>query len=109
MPEPERGSADNERDMNKPRSRRSLRWGLCAGGGYIAVVILIFSITAVTTRPDNVGLDWIPFILLAMPWFRLGQAQEFLIPGLVLNATISFGLGVVAGVVFRGRRDGAKT
>jgi hypothetical protein len=36
--------------------------------GYVVLVVAVFALTAATTSPSNVGLDWIPFYLLTMPW-----------------------------------------
>ena len=38
--------------------------------------------------PINVGLDWIPFMFLSMPWYALDV--RLLVPGLVLNAGLMY-------------------
>ncbi len=39
--------------------------------GYLCLVVALYAFTAHYTKPENVGYDWIPFILLAMgPWYR---------------------------------------
>ena len=35
------------------------------------IVVVVFALTASTTKPSSVGLDWIPFMLLSMPWYAL--------------------------------------
>ncbi len=89
--------------MEVSRGSRALRDGSVLAGIYAVIVLVVFGITALTTRPDNVGLDWIPFFMLAMPWATMGKAQEFLIPRLIANALILFTIGAVIGFVFRGR------
>jgi len=43
------------------------RLGLWVGGIYFFLAAALFTLTILTTKPDNVGLDWIPFVMLAMP------------------------------------------
>lgn len=42
--------------------------GFALAACYFALVVAVFTLTAATTKPSNVGLDWIPFYLLTMPW-----------------------------------------
>jgi hypothetical protein len=58
-----------------------------------------YSYTSFTTKPDNVGLDWIPFVMLAMPWYAINS--QFLFPGLIVNAGILFFLGTLVEKVRR--------
>lgn len=67
--------------------------GFCVSATYVLVVVLIFALTALTTKPSNVGLDWIPFFLLASPWSLLNP--RLLLPGLVLNAVLLYLLGTL--------------
>jgi hypothetical protein len=43
---------------------------------YFVLVVAVFALTAATTSPSNVGLDWIPFYLLTMPWSLLFERLE---------------------------------
>jgi hypothetical protein len=52
----------------------------------------VFAYTSYTTKPDYVGYDWIPFILLTWPWSSIG-AKPLL--GLLLNAAILYIVGTV--------------
>jgi hypothetical protein len=69
------------------------RVGVYCAGSYCAITLLVFVFTAVTTRPENVGYDWIPFVSLAMPWYRI--SPRLLLVGLVLNAGCFYLLGVI--------------
>ena len=62
-------------------------------GFYCAIALLIFVLTEVTTRPENVGYDWIPFVLLAIPWYWINP--RLLVVGLILNAGCFYLLGVM--------------
>lgn len=73
-------------------SRRS-RLGSWIAGIYAALVVAVFALTAATTKPDNVGLDWIPFVMLAMPWYRLDI--HLLFPGFIANVIILYFVGAV--------------
>jgi hypothetical protein len=66
---------------------------------YAFIVVLVYSYTSFTTKPDNVGLDWIPFVMLAMPWYAINP--QFLFPGLIVNAGILFFLGTLVEKVRR--------
>jgi hypothetical protein len=73
--------------------------GLCVATAYMLVVILVFVVTAVNTKPSNVGLDWIPFVLLAMPWYAMNP--QLLLPGMAANAAIMYLLGTVLQTFWR--------
>jgi hypothetical protein len=60
---------------------------------YVLAVVFVFALTALTTKPDNVGLDWIPFVLLAVPWYLLDT--RLLLPGLILNVGLMYLLGTL--------------
>lgn len=69
------------------------RAGFCAAAIYVLIVVLVFSVTAYNTKPSNVGYDWIPFVLLSMPWYRLDP--QLLFPGLIANAGLMYLLGTL--------------
>lgn len=73
--------------------------GLSVSLLYSLLVILIYTYTAANTKPENLGYDWIPFILLAMPWYRINP--RLLIPGLIINAVAFYFLGVLLRKVWR--------
>jgi hypothetical protein len=81
---------------------RAIRLGCYGAGTYIAIVALVYAVTALMTRPDDLGYDAIPLRMLAMPWLGIGHAPEFF-PGLILNAVLPFGVGTMLGLV-RSRR-----
>jgi hypothetical protein len=67
--------------------------GFCVAATYVLIVIAVFLFTAATTKPGNVGLDWIPFALLSMPWYGLNTWLLF--PGLIANACLMYILGTL--------------
>ncbi len=78
----------------KPLTRARInQGGFCVSATYVLIVITVFAFTAATTKPSNVGLDWIPFILLSMPWYALNT--RLLFPGLVANACLMYLLGTI--------------
>src|SRR5215475_4601213 len=60
---------------------------------YVLAVVFVFALTALTTKPDNVGLDWIPFVMLASPWYFLNP--RLVLPGLILNVGLMYLLGAL--------------
>jgi|GEM_PF-3193050 len=62
--------------------------GFCVAATYVLIVVVVFAFTASTTKPGNVGYDWIPFILLSMPWY--GLSPRLLLPGLIANAGLMY-------------------
>jgi len=84
---------------------------------YIATVVAVYFLTALTTKPDDVGLDWIPFLMLSMPWWyvftRLITPNSLLpaIPGFILNAGILYLLGMLIGNLWRhyAQEDGGQS
>lgn len=66
--------------------------GLRLAGVYSALVAGVWTLTALTTSPSKVGLDWIPLLMLAWPWVELG-GQSMLLPGLALNVVACYLLG----------------
>ncbi len=49
------------------------RTGFGLAAGYVVVVVAVFALTAATGRPSDVGLQWIPFAALTMPWYLLSE------------------------------------
>jgi hypothetical protein len=73
------------------------------GGFYLAVtyvlIVVVFALTASTTEPSNVGLDWIPFVLLSMPWYAL--KVRLLVPGVIVNTGLMYLLGTLLHALWR--------
>lgn len=69
------------------------RGGFCVAASYFLVVVVVYAYIALTTKAENVGYDWIPFVLLAMPWYGIGA--RLLFPGLIANTVISYLLGML--------------
>jgi len=66
---------------------------------YVLTVVVVFALTASTTKPSNVGLDWIPFVLLSMPWYALDV--RLLVPGLIVNTGLMYLLGALVHALWR--------
>lgn len=75
------------------------RIGIWFAAVYVLVVITAFVVTAINTLPGNVGLDWIPFWSLALPWSRI--SMQMLLPGFLINALIFYLLGWMLGALTR--------
>jgi hypothetical protein len=67
--------------------------GFCVAATYVLTAVVVFALTTYTTKRDSVGYDWIPFVLLAMPWYRLNT--QLLLPGLIANAGLMYLLGTL--------------
>lgn len=80
--------------MNAALEGRPNRLGIYFTAAYLVIVGSVYAVTAYNTKPGNVGYDWIPFEMLAMPWVAIGI--KFLFPGFILNAGISY----LAGTLF---------
>jgi hypothetical protein len=81
--------------MVSNRSRTLLkRGGCCFAASYVLIVIVVFALIAATTKPGNVGLDWIPFLILAWPWPWI--AQGLLLPGLIVNTALMYAFGALS-------------
>ena len=72
-------------------SNRISLGGFCVAATYALIVIVVFGFTEMITKPSNVGYDWIPFILLSMPWYAINA--RLLLPGLLANAGLMYLLG----------------
>ena len=83
------------RGMEDANKTRSNRLGIYLSGLYVLVVAAVYGLTALSAKPSDVGYEWVPFIMLAMPWVRMGQAQEFLLLGLIANAVILYLFGTL--------------
>lgn len=79
--------------MNGNLRNRVNRCGCCLAGAYVLILLAVFAYTAATTAPSNVGLDWIPFGMLAMPWY--GLDAHLLFPGFIANTAFMYLLGTV--------------
>ena len=84
------GKKPNMASKGISRNRISLG-GFCGAATYALIVTIVFTLTAFTTKPSNVGYDWIPFILLSMPWYAINAS--LLLPGLIVNAALMYLLG----------------
>lgn len=73
--------------------------GLCVAATYIIVVAVVFAFTASRAKPSNVGYDWIPFILLSMPWY--GIDARLFVPGLIANVGLMYLLGTLLQTLWR--------
>lgn len=62
---------------------RPARLGPSLAAIYFALALVLFILTAVTTKPDNVGLDRIPFLGFTLPWS--GISSQLALPGVFLN------------------------
>jgi hypothetical protein len=73
--------------------------GFYLAATYVLIVVVVFALTASTTKPSNVGLDWIPFVLLSMPWYALDV--RLLAPGLIVNTGLMYLLGTLLHALWR--------
>ena len=67
--------------------------GFCLAAIYVIAVVVVYATIAYTTKPGSVGYDWIPFVLLAMPWY--GLYPPFLLPGIFINIGLMYLLGTL--------------
>lgn len=85
-------------------SRKATLWsrvnpvGFRFAAAYLALVVAIFAFTVATTKPSNVGLDWIPFITLSMPWYWF--YPQLFNPGFIVNAGLMYLLGTMLHMVW---------
>jgi hypothetical protein len=73
--------------------------GFCVAATYVLTVAVVFTLTASTTKPSNAGLDWIPFVLLSMPWYALDV--RLLVPGLIVNVGLMYLSGTLLHALWR--------
>ena len=66
---------------------------------YVIAVVVVYAVISNTTKPENVGYDWIPFVLLAMPWYRL--YPPLLLPGIFINIGLMYFLGTLLHMLWR--------
>jgi hypothetical protein len=66
--------------------------GFCVAATYILIFIFVFVFTAATTKPGNVGLDWIPFVLVCMPWYGFTHS---VLAAFVANLAVMYFLGTL--------------
>lgn len=81
-------------------SSRLDRGGCYFASAYVVLVVVVFTATAATTDRSKVGLDWIPFTILALPWFALDA--RLLVPGLIANTVLMYFLGAALHRVWQG-------
>jgi hypothetical protein len=84
--------------MSAAKGRRA-GLGIWLAGIYVALVVGLFILTALTTNPGKVGLDWIPFMVLTAPWSGMSPAMA--VPGILLNAAIMWLAGTVLHKIIR--------
>ena len=70
---------------------------------YALMVVVVFAYTAATTKPGNVGLDWVPFSMVAMPWS--GLDARLLFPGFIANTALLYLLGTLLQSMWRGVKE----
>lgn len=68
------GTASKFIRLESAFKHRKDRTGIHFAAAYIFLVTVVYMFTACTTKPDNVGYDWIPFIMLAMPWYSFNAS-----------------------------------
>ena len=73
--------------------------GFYVAATYVPIVVVVFALTASTTKPSNVGLDWIPFVLLSMPWYALDV--RLLVPWLIVNVGLMYLVGTLLHALWR--------
>jgi hypothetical protein len=89
--------------VHATRRRRFPRLGAWFAVVYLALVLAVFAVTAIETQPSNVGLDWIPFWWLALPWSKM--SPRLLFPGFLINAALLWILGTAIEALVRGLRS----
>ena len=67
--------------------------GIYVATAYVFIVGGVYAVTAYNTKPDNVGYDWIPFVMLSMPWTAI--SMKYLQLGFILNAGILYLAGTL--------------
>ncbi len=94
-------------EMQDVPKRRRARLGVWFAATYLVIVVAAY-LWAVIGKPDAFGYVWLPFFILAAPWYRL--ADQFFdtealvslaIPCFILNAGILFLIGALIGKLYR--------
>ena len=81
--------------METAPTRRRIRLGLGLVAAYLVIVIAAYAL-ATLGKPDEFGYRWIPFFMLAMPWYIITEhvfdpnSLSAALPGFILNAGILF-------------------
>jgi hypothetical protein len=83
--------------MKPAEKARRFYLGIFLAAFYVVIVAAVYCL--IRNSPPDDGMEWIPFVMLAMPWYKMGP--QLLIPGLVLNAGIFFGIGTAIEVIWR--------
>jgi hypothetical protein len=73
--------------------RKHPKLGIWLSAIYLVIVLAVYIVSAITTTPDKVGYDWIPFWSLALPWSA--KSAQLLLPGFLINALLLCLLGTV--------------
>jgi hypothetical protein len=73
--------------LESPNKPRQNRFGVYAASSYTFVFVCVLAYTCYNTKPEHIGYDWIPVLLLTMPWSRLGAPPLL---GLILNAGLLY-------------------
>ena len=87
--------------MKSPPQGRLDRLGIFAAGIYLFLVGVAVALGAFGGNSGSMGFEWIPLIMLSLPWRNLGSAQEFVIPGLIANLFLLYFLGIFVEMVRR--------
>jgi hypothetical protein len=74
---------------------------------YLVLVVVLFALIAIESKPSDVGLEWMPLFWLALPWSRMSvpMGTAGLIPGFLINAAILWILGTAIQALVRGFRS----
>jgi len=77
------------------------RVGVAVCGLYIALVIGLYVYTA-RPKPGYDGMEWIPFMVLIMPWSTLkGIDWTVIVAGALINTGILYLVGYMIGLAWR--------
>jgi hypothetical protein len=99
--------------METASKGRRTHLGICFAVIYIVTVLAAY-LWATIGKPDEFGYVWLPFFILAAPWYRLAD-QFFVteplvplaIPCFILNAGILFLVGALIGSSIGSREKGS--
>jgi hypothetical protein len=79
--------------MSVVHKHRFARLGLILTFLYLLIVAGVYLVTALGPAED--GLEWMPFVLLAMPWYGLNHTSASLFFGLLANAGLVYLFGTL--------------